>query len=238
MTDKRYKYCRYKGYKLSVDNDLGELLQTSTTDFSIGKYLNMICRDRDWFVMDIPKTDIDVIWTISSERYTYDTIEVEFGDLIVTDCDLKYDIYFNDLIINGEFASYKGVVYKSISGVNHNLYFKLNSLDIDSQRNGFIMEAPGIYYKQVNPKQIDFAFQSRTWCRYKNRDFVVIESPNGTTLKIQPWSRDSYSDKELIEMKFKDLSKWIDVSEAESIWTITEKVFDFDRFENNDKRLK
>ncbi|MBN2484751.1 MAG: hypothetical protein JXB34_02135 [Bacteroidales bacterium] len=238
MTNKRYKYCRYKGYKLSVDNDFEDLIQTSTTELYIGEYLGMTRRDRDWFVMDILKTKIDAIWTISSEAYTYDTIEVEFGKIIVNDCEIKYDKYFNDLIMKGEFASYRGVLYKSISGVNHNYYFKLISLDIDSQENGFIMEDPGRFYKQVNPKQIDFAFQSMTWCKYMNRDFVVVESPMGTTIKIQPWSRESYSENELIEMGFENLSKWIDASEAESIWTKTEKVFDFDRFENKDKKLK
>lgn len=238
MTNKRYKYCRYKGYKLSVENDSGELLHTNTTELYIGKNLGMTQRDRDWFVMDIPQTDIEVIWTISSEKYTYDTIVVEFGELIVNDCDIKYDRYFNDFIMDGEFASYNGKIYKSISGVNHKLYFKLISLDIDSQKDGFIMEDPGKFYNQVHPDKIDFAFQSRTWCKFKNRDFVVVESPHGTSIKIQPWSRDSYSENELIELGFENLSKWIDDSETDSIWTKTEKVFDFDRFVNNDKKLK
>jgi len=234
----KIRFCRYKGFKfqiIGVTDDSYKLVSCSSDS---GRLLGLKQIDKITYMTDVLKTEIEAIWTLQEKKHSYDSIEVEYGNIIVNDCELRYDRFYNDLIMDGEFASYNGEIYKSISGVNHNLYFTLLSLDIGSQNLGFIMEEPGKFYKQVNSEQVDFAFQSRTWCNYANRDFVVIESPKGTTIKIQPWSRDSYSESELNGLGFENLSKWIDASEADSIWTKTEKVFDFDRFENNDKQLK
>lgn len=216
----------------------GEMVKTNTTSMHIGKALNMTCRDRDWFVMDIPKNQLEAIWTLSAEEYTYDTISVEFGQIKVKNSTSVFDNYFNEFIENGEFACYNGKIYKSISGVNHKKYFLLVSYDKDSQAEGFIMEEPNKFYNQVNPSHIEFAFQSRTWCMYEEKEFVVVESSNDNRLRIQPWSRETYPESELKNLGFENLLKWIEPKDTSSIWTVTEKIHDFDRFENKNKRIK
>lgn len=79
----RTKFCRYKNYVLQVQTEVFDKINVVTGDLEIGKKLDFICHDREHFTKEIPKEQIDCIWTVESNGYFYDTIEIEFGTLKV-----------------------------------------------------------------------------------------------------------------------------------------------------------
>lgn len=156
----RTKYCRYKNYTLQVHKEIGDIVDVVTSEWHIGKALNLVCHDRDFFTKEIPKNEIDCIWTVESGGDYYDNIHVEFGQLKAIDYEKRIDLLNSDYIKNGEFAHYKGNIYRSFTGYNHSVWFKLSSNDEKTEDIGFIMEEPGLFCKCLNPDKIDFAFES------------------------------------------------------------------------------
>jgi hypothetical protein len=161
--------------------------------------------------------------------------------LVVKEFDKQIDLLNSDFIINGEFAKYKDKIFRSLSGYGHNYLFKLMSVDGRNQYIGFIMEKPGIFYKCVNPNEIEFAFISNTLCTYKDKEFYVVDANKKGQILIEPFDRNTYLENELIEMGFEVINtkqaKWVLPNQTNKIWTRTEPIHDFDRFLNNDKIL-
>ena len=234
----RTKYCRFRNYILQIQNETFENINVVTSDSTVGKNLELICLDRDHFIKEIPKKEIDCIWTMES---FYDTIEIEFGTMIVNEFDKQLDLRNSDYIINGEFAKYKNHIFKSISGHRNDYWFKLMSVNGSSQEIGFIMERPGEFYKCVNQDQIEFAFSSSTFCNYKYREFCVIDANIEGQILIEPFDINFYSENELLEMGFEEintkLAKWVLPIQTNKIWTKTFPIHNFARFLSNDKVL-
>lgn len=237
----RTKYCRYRNYILQIQTETLENINVVTGDWETGKNLDLICHDRDHFTKEIPKEQIDCIWTVESKGNFYDSIIVEFGNLRVSEFEKQFDNLNTDFVINGEFAKYKGKIFRSLSGYGHDHWFKLMSVDGSNQDIGFIMEKPGIFYKCVNPDDIEFAFISNTLCFYQDKEFYVVDANKNGLLLIEPFDRNIYLENELIEMGFEvintKLAKWISPSLADKIWTKTKSIHDFDRYINKDKIL-
>lgn len=237
----RTKYCRYKDYILQVQNETLDKINIVTNDWETGKKLDLICHDRDHYTKEISKEEIDCIWTVESKAFLYDTIEVEFGNLKVSEYEKQFDLLNSDFIVNGEFAKYQGKIFRSLSGYNHNYLFKLMSVDGSNQELGFILEKPGIFYKCVSPNDIEFGFISSTLCLYQDKEFYVIDANKNGQILIEPFGRNTYFESELIEMDFEvintKLAKWVLPSQTSKIWIKTQTIHDFDRFLNNDKIL-
>jgi hypothetical protein len=212
-----------------------------TGDWETGIKLNLICHDRDHFTKEIPKKDIDCVWTIDNSCHFYDSIKIEFGTIAVSEFEKQIDFLNSKFIAYGEFANYKGKTYRSLSGYSHEHYFKLESNDGATQELGFIMEKPGKFYKCVNPDQIKFGFVSKTLCLYHEKEFYVVDSKLNGDLLIEPYERYLYAEEDLLTMDFKiintKLAKWVSPTQTDKIWTLTSKIHDFDKFENNDRTL-
>jgi hypothetical protein len=237
----RTKYCRYKNYLLQVQTETLDNIYVVTSDWETGKNLDLICHDRDHFTKEIPREQIDCIWTVEANGNFYDTIEVEYGIIKVKKFDKQIDLLNSEFIVNGEFAKYKGKIFRSLTGYGHNYWFKLESTDESNQEIGFIMEKPGKFYKCVNPTDIEFAFVSSTYCFYHNKEFCIVDSHINGNILIEPFDRNTYLENELIEMNFEmintKLSKWILPTMTDKIWTKTKSIHNFERFINNDKIL-
>lgn len=225
-----------------MENEDDEWVETYTTAWHVGKVLEMICLDRDWFVMKIPKNQLDCIWTIPSDSNFYDSIRVTFGEITVENSEKILDRWNSKFIKNHEFAFYNGHIFRSFSGYNHHHWFKLSSNDLKTQELGFIMEEPGIFNKCVSPQKIDFAFESQTYCTYNDLEFIVIDSSLDNKLLIEPFDRTTYPDKVLLEMCFEIINtkfaKWVEPKMLDTIWTKTGPIHDFDEFVNKDEILK
>lgn len=237
----RIKYCRFKNYSLQVQSETSETINVITNDWETGKTLNLICHDRDHFTKEIPKKDIDCIWTIDNNRNFYDSIKIELGTITVSTFEKQIDFMNSKFIVNGEFANYKGTTYRSLSGYGHESSFKLESNEKSSQELGFIMEKPGKFYKVVNREEIKFGFVSNTLCLHQEKEFHIVDSNLNGDLLIEPYRSNLYTKEDLLSMNFEiintKLTKWISPTQADKIWTLTEKIYDFDKFENNDRTL-
>lgn len=237
----RTKYCRYKNYILQVQTETLDNIYVVTSDWETGKKLDLVCHDRDHFTKEIPKKEIDCIWTVESNGNFYDTIKVEFGNIQVSEFEEKFDLLNSNHIISGEFAKYKDKIFRSLSGYGHSYWFKLSSVDGSDQKIGFIMEKPGIFYKCVNPVDIEFAFISVTQCLYQDKEFYVVDSNKLGQILIEPFDRNIYLENDLMEMGFEvintKLAKWVLPNQTNKIWTKTQPIHDFYRFLNNDSVL-
>lgn len=237
----RTKYCRYKNYILQVHKEIDDIVDTVTSKWHIGKNLNMVCHDRDFFTKEIPRNEIDCIWTVENGGNFYDSIQIEYGQIRATNYEKQVDLMDSAYVKIGEFASYKNKIYRSYSGYNHSYWFKLTSTDEKTQDIGFIMEEPGIFCKCVNPKEIDFAYQSKTLCNFKSKEFYVVKADQSENFLIQPYDRGIYPQDELLALEFESVTnipfKWVEPKQTDKIWTITEKIHDFARFQHQDRIL-
>lgn len=241
LMNSRTKYCRYRNYKLQVQTEALDKINVITEDWETGKNLDLICHDRDFFTKEISKSEIDCIWTVESGGNFYDTINVEFGNLKVSEFERQFDLLNSDFIVNGEFAKYKSKIFRSLTGYGHDHWFKLMSIDGSDQDIGFIIEKPGIFYKCLNPNDIEYAFISNTLCFYQDKEFYVVDADKNGLLLIEPYDRNIYLENELLENGFEvintKLAKWVLPNQTNKIWTKTQPIHDFDRFFNNDKIL-
>lgn len=235
------KYCRYKNYKLQVQKEIDDTVYAVTSEWHIGKNLGLVCHDRDFFTKEIPKHEIECIWTVENVDRFYDSIQIEYGKIRAKNYKKQLDLLDSEFIKIGEFAKYKKRIFRSSSGYNHKHWFKLVSTDDETQDIGFIMEEPGIFCKCINPDEIEFAYESRTICIFKNKEFCVVGADYNGKIQIQPYDRGIYSDNELLEMEFESIYnipfKWIYPIQTDKIWTITKKIHDFEYFQNQDKVL-
>jgi hypothetical protein len=221
---------------LQVLNETFEKLNVVTADWETGKELNLICEDRDRFTAAIPKTEVECIWTFGDSGSFYDSIEIEYGKIVVDKFEKQVDKWNTNFICIGEFAKYKGRIFRSYSGYTHSYWFKLTSNDETTQEMGFIMEKPGVFNKCVDRKEIEFAFASDCLCYYKSKEFYVVDADVQKQILIEPYDRDLYLEKELLRMNFEvintKLAKWIEHVETDKIWTKTKPVFNFDKYKN------
>ena len=233
----KIKYCRFKGFKLQVLNIQNEIANLITSDWATGKLLNMEFQDRDRIVMNLPINQLECIWEFGN-GWRYDTIHILQGEIKSLDYPNQYDHYDSDYIHNGEFASYRGTIYRSISGYPHSQVFNLLCYSPESQELGFIMEKPGLYYKCVSPDSVSFAYKSLTYCTYNELEFVVAKKENNKIL-IEPYSAELYEKTLLTELGFElintKMMKWINPEVLESVWVKTEPLFDFKNYKKIEK---
>jgi len=235
------QYCRYKGFKLQVLSFDNKTVNTITSDWHTGNELRMNCEDRDRFTKSIPIEQVECIWEFA-DHYDFESINILHGKLQELPNSINYDKFDSTLIKNGEYASYNGSIYKSISGYNNEIGFKLRCNVSQKCPEFFIMEKPGEYYKCVLSSKIDFAFQSLTFCDFNKKEFVITEQNQEGQLLIEPYSRELYPDHILAEIGFDrintKLMKWVNPDDLNKIWTRTEPVHNFSKYRPNEQRIK
>jgi len=240
------KFCRYKGFKFLIEKEEQEgVFQVGTSDDTACGLFNMETFERGVYMMRIKEHDCECIWTEPNRITLVENVNVIKGELFVKPEEIQCIVnpMFNENIENGEFAFYSGQLFQSISGYNHFYIFRLMSYDFKSQYLGFIMEKPGVFFKNVLPNQIDFAYNSLTYCQYMNNTFVISYSrKSGNELLLEPYSADDFQNDFLVSLGFemidKYLKKWVNSKELTKIWTKREKIHDFERFIDSDKMLK
>lgn len=239
--DNQIKYCRYKGYLLQVQSETFDKINVVTSDWGTGTILKLICHDRDHFTEVLNKNDVECIFTVVLSDNFYDSINIEYGNIIAKNYENVKDNLFSEFAINGEFAKYKGEIFRSYSGYNHKYWFKLVTNNSVFQDIGFIMEKPGVFNKCVNPNEIDFAFESQTLCNYNGKEFYVVDADSEGKILLEPYDRDLYLESELLEMGLETintkLGKWVNPKNTDKIWTKTKKIFDFEKYKCQDEIL-
>ena len=235
------QFCRYKGFKLQVLSFDNQMVNAITSDWHTGNELRMNCEDRDRFTRSIPLDQIECIWEFENSS-DYGTLRILYGKLEQSPYPIKFDKFDSSFIRNGEYAFHKGDVYKSISGYNNEIVFNLKCNIKNKCLDSFIMEKPGEYYKQVPSSEIDFAFQSLTYCIHQNKEFVVSEQNETGELLIEPYSTELYPEHILMEIGFDvintKLMKWVNPDDLNKIWTRTEPVHNFSKYRPNEEIIK